>query len=61
MDADQLASTTMDRRYRTLRRVQLHDAVRADTVFDLLMGNDVARARTPSSRAAASTATASTR
>jgi DNA gyrase subunit B len=42
MDADQLASTTMDRRFRTLRRVQLHDAARATTVFELLMGNDVA-------------------
>ena len=42
MDADQLASTTMDRRYRTLRRVQLRDAARATTVFELLMGNDVA-------------------
>jgi DNA gyrase subunit B len=42
MDADQLASTTMDRRYRTLRRVQLRDAERATTVFELLMGNDVA-------------------
>ena len=26
MDADQLASTTMDRRYRTLRRVRVRDA-----------------------------------
>ena len=42
MDADQLASTTMDRRYRTLRRVQLRDAENSDRVFELLMGNDVA-------------------
>ena len=42
MDADQLASTTMDRRHRTLRRVRIEDAVRAESVFELLMGNDVA-------------------
>jgi DNA gyrase subunit B len=42
MDADQLASTTMDRRYRTLRRVQVPDAEAAAEVFELLMGNDVA-------------------
>jgi len=42
MDADQLASTTMDRRYRTLRRVNVSDAAMAAGVFELLMGNDVA-------------------
>ena len=42
MDADQLASTTMDRRYRTLRRVNAPDAENAAKVFELLMGNDVA-------------------
>ena len=42
MDADQLAETTMDRRRRTLRRVTLGDAERAEGVFDLLMGSDVA-------------------
>ncbi|HEY9498038.1 MAG TPA: DNA topoisomerase IV subunit B [Terrimesophilobacter sp.] len=42
MDADQLSSTTMDRRHRTLRRVRIEDAVRAESVFELLMGNDVA-------------------
>ncbi len=42
MDADQLAITTMDRRNRTLRRVQVRDAEQAATVFELLMGNDVA-------------------
>nr|WP_241732186.1 DNA topoisomerase IV subunit B [Galbitalea soli] len=42
MDADQLASTTMDRRYRTLRRVRVSDAEDAARVFELLMGNDVA-------------------
>ncbi|MEJ3403248.1 DNA topoisomerase IV subunit B [Rathayibacter sp. YIM 133350] len=42
MDADQLATTTMDRRHRTLRRVNLADAENAGRVFELLMGNDVA-------------------
>ena len=42
MDADQLAETTMDPRYRTLRRITLTDAARADAVFDLLMGSAVA-------------------
>jgi DNA gyrase subunit B len=42
MDADQLATTTMDRRHRTLRRVNISDAANADRVFELLMGNDVA-------------------
>jgi DNA gyrase subunit B len=42
MDADQLAETTMDPRHRTLRRINLTDLEAAETVFDLLMGNDVA-------------------
>ncbi|MFC6355672.1 DNA gyrase/topoisomerase IV subunit B [Luethyella okanaganae] len=42
MDADQLATTTMDRRHRTLRRVGIADAEMAGKVFELLMGNDVA-------------------
>jgi len=45
MDADQLSETTMDRRYRTLRRVTVIDAEAAEEasrVFELLMGNDVA-------------------
>ncbi|MFJ9153640.1 type IIA DNA topoisomerase subunit B [Streptomyces sp. NPDC102270] len=42
MDADQLAETTMDPRYRTLRRINLADLEAAEQVFDLLMGNDVA-------------------
>ena len=41
MDADQLASTTMERSGRTLRRVQLVDAQVASDMFELLMGNDV--------------------
>ncbi|MEQ1734856.1 MAG: DNA topoisomerase IV subunit B [Rhodoglobus sp.] len=42
MDADQLATTTMDRSHRTLRRVNVGDAEQAASVFELLMGNDVA-------------------
>jgi DNA gyrase subunit B len=42
MDADQLAETTMDPRHRTLRRITVDDAEQAATVFELLMGNDVA-------------------
>ncbi|MCC2032166.1 DNA gyrase/topoisomerase IV subunit B [Microbacterium allomyrinae] len=42
MDADQLATTTMDRAGRTLRRVRMQDAESAASVFELLMGNDVA-------------------
>ncbi|MBW8173496.1 type IIA DNA topoisomerase subunit B [Ornithinimicrobium sp. Arc0846-15] len=42
MDADQLAETTMDPRYRTLRRVTMADAARSEEVFELLMGSSVA-------------------
>jgi DNA gyrase subunit B len=42
MDAEQLASTTMDPRYRTLRRVNVAAAERAEAAFELLMGADVA-------------------
>jgi DNA gyrase subunit B len=45
MDADQLATTTMDRAGRTLRRVRVEDAEVAASVFELLMGNDVAPRR----------------
>jgi DNA gyrase subunit B len=41
MDASQLKVTTMDRRFRTLRRVRVADAVAAERTFELLMGNDV--------------------
>ncbi len=41
MDADQLADTTMDPRHRTLRRVTLSEAETAESVFELLMGNEV--------------------
>jgi DNA gyrase subunit B len=42
MDADQLAETTMDPRHRTLRRITVDDAEVAKSVFELLMGSDVA-------------------
>jgi DNA gyrase subunit B len=42
MDADQLAETTMDPRHRTLRRITFDDADAAASVFELLMGSDVA-------------------
>lgn len=42
MDAHQLAETTMDPRHRTLRRLTVDDAEEAATVFELLMGHEVA-------------------
>ncbi len=42
MDADQLAETTMDPRHRTLRRITVDDADAATSVFELLMGSEVA-------------------
>ena len=45
MDADQLAETTMDRKSRSLRRVTVDDLAAAETMFELLMGNEVAPRR----------------
>ena len=42
MDADQLRETTMDPNARTLRRITIKDATAAESMFELLMGNDVA-------------------
>ena len=42
MDARQLAETTMDPRHRTLRRLTVDDGVRAEAIFEMLMGNEVA-------------------
>lgn len=42
MNPDQLAETTMDPRHRRLRRINADDAERAEAVFELLMGNEVA-------------------
>jgi DNA gyrase subunit B len=42
MDADQLAETTMNPRFRTLRRITIDEAETAEATFEKLMGNDVA-------------------
>ena len=41
MDAEQLWETTMDPHHRILKRVTIDDAMEADSVFDMLMGEDV--------------------
>ena len=48
MDAHQLAETTMEPARRTLRRIRMEDEqalVEAESVFELLMGNEVAPRR----------------
>ena len=41
MDAEQLWETTMDPHHRVLKRVTIDDAMEEDSVFDMLMGEDV--------------------
>ncbi len=41
MSKDELWTTTMDPEKRTLRRITLDDAIRADEIFTVLMGEDV--------------------
>jgi len=41
MDAHELWETTMDPEQRTLRRITLDDAVKADQIFTILMGEEV--------------------
>ena len=41
MDAEQLWDTTLNPETRTLKRVTIDDAIEADNVFNMLMGDDV--------------------
>lgn len=45
MNASELWETTLDPDFRTLRRVDIQDAQRADELFSILMGDDVAARR----------------
>ena len=45
MNADALAVTTMDPGQRRLKQVQIHDAAKAERLFDILMGEDVQQRR----------------
>lgn len=45
MNADELGQTTMDRRVRRMLKVSIPDAVKANEVFEKLMGDDVLRRR----------------
>jgi len=41
MNADQLWDTTMNPEFRTLHQISITDAIEADHVFSMLMGDEV--------------------
>ena len=41
MNPDQLWDTTMDPEHRTLKQIKIEDAVEADQMFSILMGEEV--------------------
>ena len=41
MNPEQLWETTMDPAFRTLKQVNINDAMEADKVFEMLMGEEV--------------------
>jgi len=41
MDPDELSITTMDIKHRTLLKVTIEDAIKADEIFEILMGEEV--------------------
>ncbi len=41
MNAEQLWDTTMNPQYRTLRQVSIENALEADRIFSMLMGDEV--------------------